>query len=252
MASREPNTLLEAIRYFSDPDVALHFVAGMKWPHGVVCPRCHGSEKNGQVYFLANRRLWKCRSCKKQFSAKVGTIFEDSPIKLEKWLPAVWLLANCKNGISSYELGRALGVTQKTAWFMLSRIRLMLQSKWGGKMGGGVEVDETYIGGRARNMHADKRARVIPSSKTAGKVAVFGLLERYGNRQSRVRTMVVPNAKRRSLRPMIDEHVEPGATIYSDALPSYKGLESDYIHNVIDHAEFYAKGEVHTNGLENF
>ena len=150
-----PETLLEAIRFFSDPDIALAFMAGLRWPDGAICQRCGST----MVYFLKTRKVWKCRECKKQFSIKVGTIFEDSPIGLDKWLPAMWMLANCKNGISSYELGRALGVTQKTAWFMLHRIRLAMQTESFQKMEGEVEVDETFIGGKARFMHKESREK---------------------------------------------------------------------------------------------
>src|SRR5690348_7104481 len=120
-----PNSLQDAIRYFSDPDAALEFVASLRWPTGVTCPHCEATEP----MFLKTRRIWKCRKCRKQFSVKVGTIFEDSAIGLDKWLPALWLIANAKNGISSYELHRALKVTQKTAWFMLHRIRLAMQTR---------------------------------------------------------------------------------------------------------------------------
>src|SRR5437870_11713925 len=161
--SQTPETLLGAIRYFSDPDIALWFLAGLRWPGGIYCPRCGGAEP----LFLKTRRVWKCRECKKQFSVKVGTIFEDSPLGLDKWLPAMWLILNCKNGISSCEIARALNVTQKTAWFMLHRIRLAQQGKQGGKLAGEVEVDETFIGGKARNMHKGKRERVITG--TGGK-----------------------------------------------------------------------------------
>ena len=177
-----PNTLREAVKYFADPDVAHSFVAGLRWPNGdVSCPSCASTRHS----YLRARRVWKCLDCKKQFSVKVGTIFEDSPLSLSKWLPAMWQLANCKNGISSYELARAIGVTQKTAWFMLPRIRLAMQDEDGGTIDGDVEVDETYIGGKARNMHKGKRAGVIHSRGALGKVAVQGLLERTteGQRQ---------------------------------------------------------------------
>ena len=140
---QQPSSLLEAIRYFSDLDVANDFVAQLRWPDGPFCPRCGCTEYS----YVSTRRLWKCKGCKKQYSVKVGTIFEDSPIGLEKWLPAVWLLTVCKNGISSYELHRALGVTQKTAWFMLHRIRKAMQTGSFMKLSGEVEVDETFIGG---------------------------------------------------------------------------------------------------------
>jgi transposase-like protein len=178
MASKNkaPETLLEAVQYFADPDLALDFVADLRWPEGEqACPRC-GSVR--EHTFLKTRRIWKCRDCKKQFSIKVGTIFEDSPISLSKWLPAMWMLANCKNGISSYELARALGVTQKTAWFMLHRIREAMEDDSSGPMNGEVEVDEVYIGGKAKNMHIAKRKRVTNKGGITGKTAVMGMLER--------------------------------------------------------------------------
>ena len=181
-----PDTLLGAISYFADVDVATQFVASLRWPDGVVCPHCGPR----QPRYLATRRVWQCR-CRKQFSVKVGSIFEDSPIPLSKWLPAMWLLVNCKNGVSSYEIARDIGVTQKTAWFILHRLRLAIQAKSFDKFGGSVEVDETYIGGKARNMHVDKRKRlnVKRGRSIAGKVAVMGLLDRHGkDGVSQVRT----------------------------------------------------------------
>ncbi len=246
-----PETLLGAIRYFSDPDVALTFLAGLRWPHGVACPHCGGAEP----MFLKTRRIWKCRACRKQFSVKVGTIFEDSPIGLDKWLPCLWLIANCKNGVSSYEVARDLGVTQKTAWFMLHRIRLAMQTRTFSKIGGEVEVDETFIGGRARFMHKSKRERVIKGTGGSGKVAVMGLLERgnRGKKHSTIRLEVVKNPPtRRDLHRPVREHVKPGAKVYTDALSHYRGLGSDFEHGVIDHSVAYVRDRVHTNGLENF
>jgi len=239
-----PQTLLDAIRYFSDPDVCLAFVVEMRWPDGVTCPRC-GSKG---VRFLAKRRIWECRAKhpKKQFSIKVGTIFEGSALGLDKWLAAMWMIANAKNGVSSYEIARALGITQKSAWFVLHRIRLAMQTETFGKLGGEVEVDETFIGGKARNMHHGKRK--AKGRGAAGKAVVMGLLERHGE----VRTQVVPGTKGRTLRPEVLKHVEPGATVYTDELASYRGLDAEYAHKVINHAEAYAKGHVHTNGMENF
>lgn len=246
-----PTTLLQAVRYFADPDRALAFMVELRWPDGqVICPNCGGTE----VSFLSSRRVWKCKADHpgRQFSIKVGTIFADSPIGLDKWLPAMWMIANCKNGISSYELGRALGVTQKTAWFMLHRIRLAMQTGTF-EMGGEVEADETFIGGKARNMHKDRRDRRMRKYGTLGKVAVMGLLERHGPDQaSRVKTRVVPNVGRKALHGMVREHVAPGSTMFTDALASYRGLDEEYVHQVIDHAECYAKGRVHTNSMENF
>jgi transposase-like protein len=237
---------------------------GMRWPNGIRCPRCN-SENVGDLVltFPKNRkgevrktprRVWNCKNCRKQFTVKVGTIFEDSPLGLEKWLPATWLIVNAKNGISSCELERALGVTQKTAWFMLHRIRLAMQDGSIEKFSGRVEADETFIGGKARNMHADKRNKGLVRGRGAvGKVAVMGLLERNSpERASRVKLQVVRNVRRSHLHKEIQKQVEQGSELYTDALASYSGLEEEYIHNVIDHAECYAKGHVHTNGLENF
>jgi transposase-like protein len=240
----KPRTLVEAIRYFSDLDVCTEFVANLRWPNGPVCPRCDGIDHS----YLTTRRLWKCKACKRQFSVKVGTIFEDSPLGLDKWLPAVWLAANSKNGISSHELGRALGITQKSAWFMLHRIRLAMQTGTFSKLSGQVEVDETFIGGKARNMHKTVRARKITSRGTKDKVAVLGMIERGGY----VRAEVVPDVKRRTLHARVWESVEAGSTIYTDALRSYTGLDRDYAHEVVDHAEQYVDGQVHTNHMENF
>jgi transposase-like protein len=193
-----PTTLVGAIRYFADPDKCLSFVAGLRWPAGPTCPRCGAVEP----LFLKTRRLWKCRACKKQFSVKVGTIFEDSPIGLDKWLPALWMVVNCKNGVSSYEIARALGVTQKTAWFMTHRIRLAMQTRTFKKMKGEVEVDETFIGGLARYMHKDKRRKKIKGPGVIGKAAVMGLLERHGPDEHSVVTLKhVPTIQKKALIP---------------------------------------------------
>jgi len=227
-----PKTLQQAIIYFSDPTNCREYLAARRWPDGVICPTCGRKD----VTFLEKQNKWQCKSAHKQrqFSAKVGTIFEDSPLGLDKWLTAVWLIVNCKNGISSYEISRALGVTQKTAWFMDHRIRLAMQTgSFMKQMSGHVEVDETFIGGKARNMHRSVRARRIHGTGGAGKVAVMGLLERHGE----VRTCVVPNVRRKSLHGEVAKHVEQGSTVYSDAFRSYDRLEDNYIHNVINHAE---------------
>lgn len=249
-ASAVPQTLLEAVQHFADPDAALACMVSLRWANGVICPHCDGVD----VTFLAKRRVWQCKTkaCRKQFSAKVGTIFEDSPIGLEKWLPCLWLIANCKNGISSYEVARALGVTQKTAWFMLHRVRLAMQAETFGKFGGDVEVDETYIGGRARFMHHEKRERVIYGpDKKLGKVAVMGLLQRHHRGHSTVRTSVLDNTRKSALQAKVRDNVRAGSNVYTDALKSYEGLEAEFIHGVIDHSEKYVDGQIHTNGLEN-
>jgi len=245
---KEPDTLQEAVVYFANPDNCLSYLAGRRWPTGVVtCPRC-GSKNVG---FIASRRMWQCKTRHPlaQFSIKVGTIFEDSPLGLDKWLPAMWMIASDRNGISSWELHRALGVTQKTAWFMLHRIRLAMQDEQtGGKLAGEVEVDESFIGGKARNMHADKRAQKIQGRGPEGKAIVAAVLERGG----KVRAKVVKSRRKPELHAMVREHVEPGSALYSDALMSYDGLSEEYAHQVIDHAVSYVEGNVHTNNCENF
>jgi transposase-like protein len=246
MSTRErlPTTLLEAIRYFSDLDVCTDFVAQLRWPDGPVCPRCESK----QFSYITTRRLWKCKSCKKQYSVKLGTIFEDSPLGLDKWLPAVWLIANSKNGISSHELARALGVTQKSAWFMLHRIRLAMQTGTFTKLDGEVEVDETFIGQKARNMHPAARRRKITSRGPKGKTAVVGAIQRGGE----VRAAVVPNRKRPTLDRYVESNVQRGAKVYTDTLASYGALGSRFDHATVDHAEQYVDGQVHTNAMENF
>jgi transposase-like protein len=230
-----PNTLQEAIIYFSDRDRAFQCALDLRWPNGVVsCPRC-GSEKHA---FIKTRRIWECYGCKKQFSLKVGTIFEDSALGLDKWMCAYWLLANSKNGISSCELARSIGITQKSAWHMLHRIRTTMHEDSTIKLSGEVEADETFIGGKARNMHLAKKARRITGTSTKDKVAVMGILERGGQ----VRTAVVPNRKKAALQAEVKKHVEAGAALYTDALLSYEGLASDYAHKVVDHAVEYVNG----------
>ena len=249
-----PQTLAEAILFFADRDNAFRTIVQLRWPDGnVTCPRCGGAKPS----FLSTRYLWTCRECHKQFSVKIGTIFEDSPLGFDKWLPAIWLLANAKNGISSYELKRALGVTQKTGWFMLSRIRLAMQTRsfekqMGGK-GKGVEVDETFVGGASRFMHKSKRAR-LTGTGAVDKVAVMGLLERKrGHKHSTVRAAVVGGRKASQLVPHVIEHVKQNSPVYTDAHNSYRSLtEEGFQHAVIDHAVGYVNGQVHTNGLENF
>src|SRR6266436_3672732 len=206
--TNEPQTLIEAIRYFADPDVTLRTMVGLRWPNGVSCPTCGRTDPR----FIATRRLWECKEKhqRRQFSAKVGTIFEDSPIDLGKWFAAIWMVANCKNGISSYEMHRALGVTQKTAWFMDHRIRLAMKTGSFLKMSGEVEADETFIGGLAKNMHKDRRERTIKGTGGAGKAAVLGIAQRWDERgQSKVKVQQVPNVRRVTLQPMIREAVEP-------------------------------------------
>lgn len=243
--SKYPSSLMEAIRTFSDPKVCLNVVAVAKWgSKGPVCSRCESK----RLSFLETRLMWKCLDCQKQFSVKVGTIFEDSPVGLDKWLCAMWLVANCKNGVSSYEIARDLKVTQTTAWFMLHRIRYAMHTGSINKMTGTVEADETFIGGKARNMHFGKRAEKIRGRGPMGKAIVFGLLDRE---TGKVRASVVGTRRKQHLHSEIRENVAPGSELNTDALPSYNGLD-EYTHKVVDHAEAYVDGTVHTNRLENF
>jgi transposase-like protein len=257
---KSPKTLIEAVEYFSDEQVCIDTVAMMRWPQGVVCENC-GADK---PYYLKTQKRWKCRSCKVQFSVKVNSIFEDSPISLRKWLSALWLIVNCKNGVSSHELARDLGVTQKSAWFMLQRLRLALRArdfhfKLGSGEGGGVEIDETFIGGKPANMHKSRRVRIAKiqaeySNKAnpygrAGKAAIMGMYDRDARQ---VRATVVPNVKRETLQNEILNNIEHGSTIYSDQAVSYNALRDKYVHETVSHVDAYVRGQVHTNCLENF
>lgn len=243
-----PETLMGAIRYFGDADKCHEFMVAMRWPSEMRCPHCDSKDVGKLVL---PRRIWNCKNCRKQFTVKVGTIFEDSPLGLEQWLPATWMIVNAKNGTSSCELARSLGVTQKTAWFMLHRIRLAMQDGSIMKMKGRVEADETFIGARARNMHKGKRT--ARGTGHVGKTAVLGLLERNApDKSSRVKCKVVEGVRRHDVDAPVREHVEKGSEVFTDSLRSYSKLADEYVHQVIDHAECYAKGHVHTNGLENF
>jgi hypothetical protein len=239
-------TLREAVIYFKDYDNCHKFMVELRWPDGVVrCPRCNSDH----VVYLEKARVWKCysRHDSPKFSLKTGTVFEDSPLGLHKWLPAVWMIVNDKNGISSWELHRGLGVTQKTAWFMLHRIRLAMQEDGGKLTGGEVEVDESFIGGAARFMHKDKKAKITGTG--GGKAVVMGLLDR---KSKKVRLRHVGDTSGPTLQGVVREYVEGGSYVFSDAWRSYNGLSADYVHQVIDHAEEYVRGNVHTNGIENF
>lgn len=245
----EPKTLLEAIRHFADPDVTHNLMVNLRWPYGVHCPTCGRTD----VRFISTRRMWECKEKhpRRQFSSKVGTIFEDSPLGLDKWFAAIWMVANCKNGISSYEMARDLGITQKSAWFVDHRIRLAMKAGSIMKMAGEVEADELFMGGLSKNMHAKKRKHL--GTGGVGKTAVLGILRRKTKKSSsKVRAKVVPNVRAETLQPEIRATVDAGTRLYTDAWVSYRGLGDDYRHEVIDHAVEYVRDAVHTNGIENF
>ncbi len=245
--SKAPKTLQDAIQHFSNFENCQKFMVELRWADGKVkCPAC-GSEK---VTYLANARLWKCYSKheKPKFSLKVGTIFEDSPISLDKWLTAVWLIVNCKNGISSYEVGRDIGVSQKSAWHMLHRIRKAMQDELtGGMLNGEIEVDETFIGGKARNMHRARRIKAGVQGPSKGKTIVLGMLQRAG----KVVATVIPDRTKQVMQENVKPHIEPGSTIFSDEAGDHWKMEG-FTHETVNHMEAYVQGNVHTNGLENF
>jgi transposase-like protein len=243
---KEPTTLQEAVPYFSDPRNCRDYMVPRRWPNGVVCPTC-GSTK---VSFQEKHNRWQCavKHPMRTFTLKTGTIMEDSPLGLDKWLTAMWLVASNRNGVSSWELHRALGITQKSAWFLLHRVRLAMQDEaTGGKLGGEVECDETFIGGKSRNMHSGKRARKITGTGGHDKVAVMGIMERGGM----MRTTVIGSRKKSAIQAEVRKHVEAGSALFTDALKSYEGL-SEFQHQVVDHAVQYVDGNAHTNGCENF
>jgi len=243
-----PETLQEAIIYFSDPEVATAFLRDIRWPDGVECPTCGSKD----VWYLKAQRRWKCKTNhpKQQFTVKIGTIFEDSPIGLEKWLPAAWLVTSCKNGISSYELAKDLGVTQKSGWFMLHRVRLAMRARsFDAKLCGEVEADETFVGGKTRNMHKHSKRKIkAVNDGNWGKTVVLGLLERKGH----VRAMVAPNRKAHLVNTNVKMNVEPGSELFTDDANVYKDLNGEFIHQFVDHMAAYVEGRVHTNGMENF
>jgi transposase-like protein len=250
MKTRVPADLLDAVRYFADPTICLQFLAEARWPNGVTCPRKDCGGKNHWEFTSKDgrRHLWRCKSCKKQFSVKVGSIFEDSPLGLDKWLPAVWLLTASKKGYSSHRLAAAISVCQKTAWFMLHRIRAALKAgSFEAPLSGEVEADTTGVGGKEKNKHAAQRSHC--GTGNVGKAIVFGLLSRHGE----VRAKTVTDESGQTLHPLIREHVEQGANLFTDSAGAFShGLQGDYAHEVINHAEEFVRGNVHTNGIENF
>src|SRR5438552_11403099 len=261
MSSKQPKTLQEAVTYFADAQNAFEFAVEMRWPDGVRCPWCDSPDYS----FLSTRQLWKCKGCKKQYSVRVGTIFEDSPIALSKWLMAVWMLVNCKNGVSSYELHRAIGVTQKTAWFMLHRIRAAIKAKsFNKKLAGIVETDETFIGGLLGNMHLSRREQVTRDAieertkkarrgpgprrvrtgdgPLVGKTIVQAVLERDGE----VRAQILERLSSGDMWNFIQANVEKGSQMMSDQGASQ--MNPYFIHEFVNHQREYVRGNIHTQG----
>jgi transposase-like protein len=250
MAFFEPDTLQDAIEYFASPDNCREYLVAHRWPDGVTCPSC-GSKT---VLFQAKYNRWQCGSKHdlRQFTSKTGTIFEDSPLELSKWLLAMWQVVNCKNGVSSYEIARATGVTQKSAWFMDHRIRVALGMATPDHFTGHAEADETFVGGLARNMHKDVKARKTTGTGDKDKTAVMGILERgKDGKHSLVRATVVPDRRKKALQAEVRKHVQAGSALYTDSPKSYEGL-TEFEHGVVDHAVQYVDGKIHTNGMENF
>ncbi len=257
-----PNTLQEAIAFFENPDNCIDYLVARRWPNGVVCPTCRRTD----VTYIPARRVWQCKTRHKkcQFSVKVGTVCEDSPIPLKSWLMAMWMIANCRNGVSSYEISRAIGITQKSAWFMLHRIRLAMKphedgTKLGGVDSAAVEVDESFVGGKMKNMHRNRAMQIRaqqPVDRMEGyetrldnKTPVVGIFDRESRQ---VRAKVVPNVKRETLQNEILRNVKYGSAVYTDEAVAYDNLKRRYIHETVNHAETYVNGQVHTNCLENF
>ena len=253
---KQPRSLQEAIAYFADPERAFVYAVNLRWPgKQVTCPRC-GCEQHS---FLRTRLMWFCKGCKKQFSVKVGSIFEDSPLGMDKWMTAFWMVVNCKNGVSSAEMARTLKITQKSAWFMLHRVREALKSNSVEKLGstgGAVESDESFIGPNPKNLHRDRKVKLqairgqqCRGDVFIGKTAVIGMLDRETRE---IRAKVIPNVRRETLQNEILKNIEYGSKVYTDAAVTYDNLGKTYIHGVVNHATEYVNGQVHTNGLENF
>jgi transposase-like protein len=240
---KTPQTLIEAVAFFSNTDNAHAYLVSKRWPNGVACPRCGCIEPS----YISTRKIWKCKGCRKQFSVKVGTIFEDSKLGLDKWLTAVWIVVNAKNGVSSCEIARSLGVKQDTAWHMMHRIRTAMEVGTFERLEGEVECDETAIGGLEINKHKDKRLNVGGGS--GGKEIVFGVRQRGG----RVQTFHVPDSTKDTLQTLVRATAVKGSTVYTDTWKSYKGLGKDYDHKTVNH-NFgqYKKGTACTNGMENY
>jgi hypothetical protein len=249
-----PKSLEEAIIYFADEDNAFEYAVARRWPDGVLCVYCDSPD----VAFIATRKKWRCRPCNVQFSVRVGTIYEDSPIRLGKWFTAIWMLINCKNGVSSYEIARALDVTQKTAWFLLHRIRAAIKAKsFNKKLSGIVESDESFIGGLFKNMHTSRKQKIRAEAEnkgaatqrgSIGKTLVQAVLERDGE----IRAQIIANAQVEPRLSFLRENVEEGSELMTDQGYDLPAFKEDFIHEFVNHEIEYVNGNVHCNGVENF
>jgi hypothetical protein len=252
MTDKAPRTLIEAIRHFADPEVTHSLMVELRWPDGVHCPECGRTD----VRYISTRHMWECKEKhpRRQFSAKRGTLFEDSPLGLDIWFAAIWQEANCKNAISSYEFARAAGITQKSAWFVLHRVRTAMTAGSIMKFDGESEADETFVGGLSKNMHRSKRAKVIGNARGhIGKTVVAGIVRRRSPKGgSKVKAAVIPDVRGDTLRELVRSSVEPGSKLYTDAWVGYRGLSDEYQHEIVDHVIEYVRDHVHTNSIENF
>jgi transposase-like protein len=239
-------SILELITYFDTEEKCADYLAYQRWGDNPVCPHC-GHEK---VYTLKGKnKRYKCASCRKQFSVRVGTIFEDSKIELKKWFTAIWLVTSHKKGISSLQLHRDINVTQKSAWFMLQRIRYALSYDFTDSLDGEVEADETYVGGKNKNRHANKKVPNSQGRSAKDKTAVVGMVERGGL----LTASTVENVKSETLTREVVKNVKDSATLYTDEWLGYNGLKRIYDHSIVKHNQGqYVNGRVHTNTIEGF
>lgn len=242
---RDFDSLFELLDYFNTEEKCIDYLAKVKWNGGVECPYC----ANDKAYRLTTgRKNWKCSKCRKQFSVRVGTMFEDSRISLRKWFVAIYLIAAHKKGISSHQLAKDIKVTQKTAWFMLSRIRTSFEPTKE-VFTNTVEIDESWYGGLEKNKHMNKRTKGTQGRSAKTKTPILGILERDG----KVYALPVADTKAKTIIPIIKEKIVKGGTVYTDEWKSYRTLATDYDHQFIKHsAHQYVDGAIHTNNIENF
>lgn len=238
------DSLFDLFEAFPDEQSCIDHLKAIRWRDGAFCPHCGGTK----VYEFSDRKTFKCGDCRQRFSVKVGTIFQDTKLPLRKWFMAIWLITSHKKGIASTQLAKDLKITQKSAWFVLHRLRHAARTKsFNAPLNGTVESDETFVGGREKNKHAHKR--IEGAKGGAGKTVVFGMLERDGD----LRAGVIGDLKAKTIQSVIRQHVAPGATVMTDEHPSYVGLDGDFNHHAVNHTarEFVRHYTIHTNGIES-